>query len=80
MLCASMSTMDYYYQRYGIAVFDSGLSSFADDGTILVSNALSSAAVEALGLQTTRRLQGLTDSHRLNMARHRARRGFSSKH
>lgn len=60
------------------AAFDSGLLSFADDGRILVSKALSSAAVEALGLLTTRRLLGLTDSHRLNMARHRARHGFSS--
>jgi hypothetical protein len=62
------------------AVFDSGLSSFADDGTILVSKALSSGAVEALGIQTTRRLLGLTDSHRLNMARHRAKHGFPSKY
>jgi hypothetical protein len=59
------------------AVFDTGLVSFADDGTVLVSPELSAAAGEALNLKGAPRLLNLREAHRPNLAAHRARHGFS---
>lgn len=53
------------------AAFDRGLVSFADDGAILVGSRLTQAARSALSLSTAPRLQGFTDRHRTNLARHR---------
>jgi hypothetical protein len=58
------------------AAFDSGLVSFADDGTILKSPTLTGPAVEALDLKKSKFLKGLTDSHRANLARHRLMHGY----
>jgi len=53
------------------AAFDSGLVSFADDGTVLLGPSLSRDAGVALGLLagSTLRLYGLTQAHQDNMAR-----------
>jgi predicted restriction endonuclease len=59
------------------AVFDAGLISFADNGEVLVAPQLSSSAQAALGLQTQKHISGLTDAHRGNLARHRAKYAFS---
>lgn len=59
------------------AAFDSGLVSFADDGTVLTSPDLSCAARIALGLEDAPRLPNLREAHRANLAAHRARHGFS---
>jgi hypothetical protein len=53
------------------AAFDRGLISFGDDGAVLVSGRLSSAARQALSVTTATALSGLTDKHRANLARHR---------
>ena len=58
------------------AAFDAGLVSFADDGTVLVSPKLTSSAAAALELHTQKPLVGLTDAHRINLARHRLKHGF----
>ena len=58
------------------AVFDTGLVSFANDGTLLVSSELSSAARTALDLDEAPPLPNLRDAHRANLAAHRARHGF----
>lgn len=58
------------------AAFDSGLISFADDGTVLRSGELTSAAAAALNLASAPHLQPLADLHRANLARHRARHGL----
>lgn len=55
------------------AAFDAGLISFADDGSVLRSPNLTAAAVTALTLDSAQPLQPLTDLHRVNLARHRAR-------
>jgi hypothetical protein len=59
------------------AAFDTGLVSFADDGTALVRPDLSSAARAALGIAEAPRVPNLRDAHRVNLAAHRARHGFS---
>jgi len=59
------------------AAFDTGLVSFADDGTVLASPELSAAARTALGIESAPRLPNLRDAHRANLAVHRARHGFS---
>jgi hypothetical protein len=59
------------------AAFDTGLVSFASDGTVLASPDLSAAARTALGLETSAPLANLRDAHRANLAAHRARHGFS---
>jgi hypothetical protein len=59
------------------ATFDTGLVSFADDGTVLASLELSAAARTALGIESVPRLPRLRDAHRANLAIHRARHGFS---
>lgn len=53
------------------AAFDRGLVSFSDDGTVLVSGRLSTAAQQTLSIATVTALPGLTDKHRANLARHR---------
>jgi hypothetical protein len=58
------------------AAFDAGLLSFADDGTLLVSPELSTAARTALDIERVQRLPNLRDAHRANLAVHRARHGF----
>ena len=58
------------------AAFDTGLISFADDGTILVSPELSAAARTALDLDEAPQLPNLRDAHRANLAAHRARHRF----
>jgi len=58
------------------AAFDTGLVSFADDGSVLASPSLSSSAAVTLDLYTKRALVGLTDVHRSNLARHRLKHGF----
>ena len=60
------------------AAFDAGLVSFADDGTVLASPELGAAARTALGIESTPRLYNLRDTHRANLAIHRARYGYSS--
>ena len=58
------------------AAFDCGLISFADDGSVLQSQTLTPQAAEALKLEFAPSLQPLTDLHRTNLARHRARHGY----
>jgi predicted restriction endonuclease len=60
------------------AAFDAGLISFADDGAVLTSRGLSTAALTALGSEGARRLLNLRDAHRANLAWHRARHGLGS--
>jgi hypothetical protein len=58
------------------AAFDAGLISFAEDGTILRSPQLTDEAAAALNLDSAVPLAPLTDLHRHNLSRHRARFGF----
>jgi len=58
------------------AAFDTGLVSFGDDGTVLVSPSLSEVARTALGVDRVPPLKGLRDGHRKNLAVHRARHGL----
>jgi hypothetical protein len=55
------------------AAFDCGLISFADDGSILVTDQIGEATRAALGITATTRLNGLRDQHRANLAIHRER-------
>lgn len=57
------------------AAFDAGLITFADDGTVLRSPALTTEAAAALNLDAAAPLTPLTDLHRQNLARHRERSG-----
>lgn len=59
------------------AAFDTGLVSFANDGTVLASPELSAAARSALGIEKAPRLLNLRDAHRANLTAHRARHDFS---
>jgi len=59
------------------AAFDAGLISFTDDGTVLRSPNLTAEATTTLNLDSVASLAGLTDLHRQNLARHRARNGFN---
>jgi hypothetical protein len=61
------------------AAFDTGLVSFANDGTVLVSPELSAAARTALDIDSAPRLSNLRDAHHANLALHRARHGFSGE-
>jgi hypothetical protein len=58
------------------AAFDCGLISFADDGTVLRSPALTTPAAETLDLESALPLAPLTDLHRQNLKRHRVRHGL----
>jgi hypothetical protein len=57
------------------AAFDSGLISFADDGTVLRSPQLTPAAADMLRINSVAPLAALKDSHLRNLARHRAKHG-----
>jgi predicted restriction endonuclease len=59
------------------AAFDSGLISFADDGSVLLTDQISEATRATLAITPTTRLNGLRDQHRANLAVHRERNGFS---
>ena len=59
------------------AAFDTGLLSFANDGTVFASSELSASARTALDIESAPRLPNLQDAHRANLAAHRARHGFS---
>jgi len=58
------------------AAFDTGLVSFANDGTVLINLELSAAARTALGIESALRLPNLRDAHRTNLSAHRARYGL----
>jgi hypothetical protein len=58
------------------AAFDRGLISFADDGTVLVSPRLGTAAQAALGVSGAPPLAGLRNAHCTNLAIHRTSNGF----
>jgi hypothetical protein len=58
------------------AAFDTGLVSFADDGTVLASPELSATARTALGIERAPRLPNLREPHRTNLAAHRARHNY----
>jgi hypothetical protein len=60
------------------AAFDTGLISFADDGTALASPELSAAARTGLGIERAPRLPNLRAAHHANLATHRARHGFTA--
>jgi hypothetical protein len=53
--------------------------SFADDGTPLGSPKLTDAARKALGMNAAPLFHGLHDTHRANLAVHRASHGFSER-
>jgi len=53
------------------AAFDCGFVTVANDGTVVVSAALSPDARILLGLDRTLRLHGLTDGHRAYLIYHR---------
>jgi hypothetical protein len=59
--------------------FDAGLISFADNGEVLRSPRLSEATSHALQLYAEPWLSQLTDSHRRNLGRHRARNRFPAE-
>ena len=54
------------------SMFDRGLISFEDDGTILISSLLSAANIQRLRLANEMRVTGLTPLHAPNLAYHRA--------
>jgi hypothetical protein len=58
------------------AAFDAGLIGFADDGTVLCGDKLTAEAAASLHLDMAPALSALTDHHRQNLTRHRARHGF----
>ncbi len=55
------------------AAFDSGLVGFADDGSVLTSPDLSGPARQVFGVSAQRKIDGLSDVHLTNLARHRQR-------
>jgi HNH endonuclease len=61
------------------AAFDTGLISFTDDGTSLVSPELTTSARTALGIESAPRLLSLRDAHRANLSAHRTRHGCSGE-
>jgi hypothetical protein len=61
------------------AAFDTGLVSFADDGSVLAGAGLSESARKSLGLDTPPLIRGLRDSHRANLALHRSRHGLQEQ-
>ncbi len=60
------------------AAFDTGLVSFANDGTVLTAPTLSPVAKGALAFEKTQQLLGLHPAHRANLWHHRLRSGFKS--
>lgn len=59
------------------AAFDRGLVSVADDGKLLYRDCLSPASRARLEFGSVQTLNVLTSQHRVNLARHRRRHGFS---
>ena len=59
------------------AAFDAGLISFADDGSVLRSTALTAEAAAALNFDSSAPLAPLTALHHNNLARHRAKYGYA---
>jgi putative restriction endonuclease len=57
--------------------FDAGLVSFADDGSVLVSESLKAPALAALGLAEGLPRITLEGAHRAQLARHRCKFGFT---
>lgn len=59
------------------AAFDVGLIGFDDEGKVIAASSLTKDAIEALnrGAGETQ-LFGLTEAHRMNLARHRAKHGL----
>ena len=55
------------------ASFDMGFITVADDGTVLVSEALSDEARAILALKQPLRVMGLVDGHRMYLPWHRER-------
>src|ERR1700722_3137446 len=60
------------------AAFDAGLVSFDNDGEVIASPRLTSAAVGALNLQLGAKLSGLTETHQANLAWHRTKYGLEN--
>jgi hypothetical protein len=58
------------------AAFDAGLVGFDDDGRVIASPNLTTAAIDALNLQLGPTVTGLTEAHRANLARHREKYGL----
>ncbi len=60
------------------ALFDKGLISFSENGSILIGNALDAESIEILGLDKEFALPEklLTDARKENLAEHRSRHGF----
>ena len=58
------------------AAFDCGLISFADNGAILQSPKLTVQAAASLKVDSAPPLNMLTDLHRMNLARHRAKHAY----
>lgn len=58
------------------AAFDAGLVGFADDGTVLYRPSLDAAAVAQIRVTGNLRLPSLTEAHRANLTRHRAKHCF----
>jgi hypothetical protein len=58
--------------------FDSGLISFSDTGGVLRSPQLTDAAAQAMKLDSVPAINNLTDAHRLNLARHRAKHSLTA--
>ena len=59
------------------AAFDAGLVSFDDTGKPLLSPAITPTAAQRLDAHSAGQLK-LTDAHRTNLARHRAKHGLNS--
>jgi putative restriction endonuclease len=63
------------------AAFDTGLVSFADNGALLIADALSVAARAAFGVSgESPEALVLTPAHRQHMRRHRVRHGLGADH
>ena len=58
------------------AAFDAGLVSFDDDGRVIVSPSLTTAAIDALNVRLGATIDGLTEAHRANLAWHRRKYGL----
>ncbi|MEH6357446.1 MAG: HNH endonuclease [Pseudomonadales bacterium] len=57
-------------------LFDKGYVSFSNDGELIINNTISCDLVEQLGISLTTQIQGLTNSHKKYLRRHRDIYGF----
>lgn len=57
-------------------LFDKGLISFANDGSLLVSPHLSTTTLTALGISKTTQINGLTKKHQFYLEKHRSTYGY----